>query len=205
MTGDTNGLDLRSCHTAACILFVVAIAGFAQDYVPRVSGEISRGQEFKSDIGSGLLFLLKPTNTGWMVAVVPKVRCIENEDWASVVNPPYRNYNALYLDTAYGVTAEEAVSISPREFSFVTTCEAYKSESHRLEIVLWPYNYSKKEADEAMAKLGPSPLGKARLAIVKSKVSRAEHAIEGKNYGKIDWLEFRLDINPSVLRGRKSP
>lgn len=85
----------------------------------------------------------------------------------------------------------------------MVTCEDYKREAHRLEIVLWPYNYSRQDADEALAKLGTSPLGKARLTIVKSKVSRAEQDIEGKNYGKIDWLRFRLDIVSPPHRGGK--
>jgi len=95
--------------------------------------------------------------------------------------------------------------MGPREFSFVTTCEDYQRESHRLGIVLWPYNYSRQEADDALAKLGTSPLGKAKLTILESKVSRAGQDIEGKNYGKIDWLRFRLDITSPVHRGPQSP
>jgi hypothetical protein len=129
---------------------------------------------------------------------------MEHEDWAYVVNVPYRSYSSLYLGTEYGVTAKKAVEFNPREFSFVTTCEDYKRESHRLNIVLWPYIYSQKEADDALAKLGTSPLGKARLTILKSKVSPAEPGIEGKDYDRIDWLTFRLDITPPVRRGRKS-
>ena len=152
-----------------------------------------------------MLFLLKPTDTGWMIGIVPKAQCVQDEDWASVVNAPYRGYNSLYLDTGYGVTAKEAVDINPREFSFVVTCEDYKRERHWLEIVLWPYNYPRQEEDEALAKLGTSPLGKARLTIVKSKVSRAEQDIEGKNYGRIDWLKFTLDIISPLHEGRKIP
>jgi hypothetical protein len=72
---------------------------------------------------------------------------------------------------------------------------------NRLQIVLWPYNFSEHELDNARAKLGTSVLGKGRLTILKAKVSQAEHDIEGKNYGKIDWLKFRLNItSPSAQR-----
>ena len=191
-------------HSAASVLLFFAIGGFAQDYVPHLSGEVSRGQEYRKEIGSGLLFLLTATGSGWKIGIVPKAACSENGDWAYVVNPPYRTYSSLYLDTEHGVSAKKAVDFNPREYSFVTTCEDYKRESHRLKIVLWPSTYSKKEADEALAKLGTSPLGKARLTVLKSRVSPAEPGIEGKNYDRIDWLKFRLDITPSVLRGRKS-
>jgi hypothetical protein len=39
---------------------------------------------------------------------------------------------------------------------------------------------------------------------LKSKVSLAELGIEGKDYDRIDWLKFRLDITPPVVRWGKS-
>lgn len=94
--------------------------------------------------------------------------------------------------------------MGPSEFSFVTTCEDYKREMSRLEIVLWPYNHSEQEHNEAMEKLGTSPLAAGRMTIPKSKVSRAEEDIEGKNYGKIDWINFRLAILPPHARPLKN-
>ena len=190
--------------TAVSMLLLLAIPVCAQGHVPSVSGEVARGQEFRKDIGSGLTFVLRPTDTGWIMGIVPKTRCAEGEDWASVVNAPYRNYNALYLDTSYGVSAKEAVGINPREFSFVTKCADYKQESQRLEIVLWPYNHSQQEVDGALAKLGTSALGKARFTILSAKVSPADQAIEGKNYGGIVFLKFRLDVL-SIRQGRSRP
>ena len=182
----------------ALILLAAAMCGSAQDYVPHLSGEVSLGQDYRREIGSGLLFLLTANGSGWKIGIVPKARCMEDEDWAYVVNVPYRSYSALYLDTEYGVSAKKAVDFNPREFWFVTTCEDYKLESHRLNIVLWPYVYPQKEADDALAKLGTSPLGKARLTILKSKVSPAQPGIEGKDYDRIDWLKFKLDITAPV-------
>ena len=176
------------------LALAVALPACAQNYVTRFTAEVSRGQEFRRDIGSGLEFVLKPTESGWMIGIVPKIRCAENEDWASVVNAPYRNYNALHLDASYDITAQEAVGINPREFLYVTNCDDYKQEAKRLEIVMWPYNHTQQETDDAMAKLATSVLGRARLTIVSAKVSPAEQPVEGKNYGRIDSIKFRLDI-----------
>lgn len=98
------------------LLLLFASETLAQQYVPHISGEVFNGQAYQKEIGSDLLFLLKPAITGWMISIVPKTQCMKNEDWASVVNAPYRNYNSLYLDTAYGITAEEAVEWGPRNF-----------------------------------------------------------------------------------------
>jgi hypothetical protein len=106
-----------------------------------------------------------------------------------VVNPPYRNYNQLWVAVAYGNTASEAVhDFNPRQFLFVLTCADYKLESHRLDIVRWPGNYSQQVGDAARKELGTSPLGKGTFTILNSKVSRAEQDIQGKNY-----REDRLD------------
>jgi hypothetical protein len=192
----------RVSNAVVFCLLVVA-GGSAQDFVPHVSGEVALGHDYGREIGSGLLFLLTATGSGWKIGIVPKAPCSEDGDWASVVNAPYRSYNSLHLDTEYGVTAKEAVDFNPREFSFVTTCADYKRESHGLNIVLWSYAYPQKVADEALIKLGTSPLGKARLTILKSKISLAERNIEGKNYDKIDWIKFRLDITAPAARARK--
>lgn len=194
-------------RAATFLVLSLTAAGLAQSFVPHLTGEVSRGQEFQKEIGFGLIFRLEPNEEGWMIRIVPKAACGEDVgDWASVVNPPYRNYNSLHVDASYGFTAKEAVeNRNPREFSFVVTCEDYNIESHLLHIVLWDYGHSQQEREEAMAKLGTSPLGKAKFTILDSKVSPAERDIEGKNYGKIDWLKFRLDITPPAARGRKSP
>jgi hypothetical protein len=68
---------------------------------------------------------------------------------------------------------------------------------------MWPYNHTQAETDDALAKLATSPLGKARLTILNAKVSPAEQEIEGKNYGRIDSLRFRLDVAPPRQGRRK--
>jgi hypothetical protein len=81
------------------------------------SGEVSEGQEFRQTLNTELEFLLEG---GWSIAVVPKRPEGECQEFASVVNAPYRAHRDLYIDTSYGWTAEDEVSASPREFRFVT-------------------------------------------------------------------------------------
>jgi hypothetical protein len=191
-------------RAAISLLLSLAVAGLAQDYVPHLTGEVFRGEEYQKEIGAGLLFRLEPTEEGWMIRIIPKAVCDKPGDWASVVNAPHRDYNALHVDASYGITAKEAVeNMNPRNFLFVVTCEDYKIESRWLEIVLG--TLSERERAETMPKLGTSPLGKATFTILDSKISPARREIGGKNYGNIDWLKFRLDITPPAAPGRKSP
>lgn len=145
------------------------------------SGEVSAGEEFRKPIDPELEFVLAP---GWTIAVVPKKPEGDCQEFASVVNAPYRAHRPLYIDMSYGWTAEDEVSISPREFRFVTNCADYRTEYARLAIVLWPYTAaSPREYDETLAKLGTSPLGKGRLWITDSKVT-----------GRIEWMKFSVEI-----------
>ena len=154
------------------------------------SGRVSEGDEFRNPLNADLEFMLQP---GWTIAVVPKHPEGECDEFASVVNAPYRAHRDLYIDTSYGWTAEEEVSASPREFRFVTNCADYRTESDRLDIVLWPYTATKEKADDALAKLGTSPLGKGRLWITDSKVSH-EHDTPDNKRGKIEWMTFTVEI-----------
>lgn len=190
---------IRSMGGWGFLFLVAAVCARGQNVPVRIEGEVSRGMEFRRDMGPGLVLVLQPAETGWMIAVVPKTKCVEPDDWAAVVNAPYRNYNALHVDSSYGITASEAVKINPREFFFVQSCEEYKEERRRLDIVLWPYNYSKAEEEEALAKLGTSRLGRAKLTIVEAKVSTAGKEIEGKNYGRVEWLKFRVEVSRSTV------
>ena len=93
---------------------------------------------------------------GWNITIVPAHPEGSCDEFASVLNPPYRAHRDLYIDRSYGWTAEEEVASSPREFNFVTNCEDFRTESERLSIVLWPYTATQKKYDEALTKLGSS-------------------------------------------------
>jgi len=92
------------------------------------------------------------------------------------------------------MTAEEAVSVSPREFRFVLNCADFARERGRVDRVLWPYNHSEAEVKEARSKLGSSQLGKGRLWIRDYKISPAAKTVGGKNLGQIDWIKFDVEL-----------
>jgi hypothetical protein len=154
------------------------------------SGKVFDGEEFRKTLNAELEFVLKP---GWNIAIIPKRPEGSCDEFASVVNGPYRAHRDLYIDTSYGWTAEQEVSISPREFRFVTNCADYRIEAARLNIVMWPYTATQQKYEEALAKLGTSALGKGRLWITDSKISHAGDTPDEK-LGKIEWMTFTVEI-----------
>lgn len=197
-------------------LFFVALSSLSagsQDHSIRFTGEASEGQAFRKSIGHGLDFVLMPASmgggiTGWTIEVSPQGQSSDPEcdHFAWVVTPPYRFGNARYLDTEYGTTAQEAVRISPREFSFVLNCADLKMESERVRRVLWPYTFSKQEVDEALAKLGSSPLGTGRLSITRYKITPGRKTTAGVDLGAIHWIKFKVEIKfPERPRPQSKP
>ncbi|MGD0458665.1 MAG: hypothetical protein ABSC21_13090 [Terriglobia bacterium] len=176
-----------------------SLSAASQDRSITFSGEASEGQTFRKSIGNGLDFVLMPSSgwsTGWTIEVSPQGKPSDPEcnDFVWVVTPPYRFQNSRYLDTEYGIIAQEAVRRSPREFSFVMSCADFMMERRRVDRVLWPYTYSKQEVDDALAKLGESPLGKGRLWIEDSKITPGHESGSAEELGAIHWIKFRVEI-----------
>src|SRR5579871_573388 len=99
---------LERARTALALLIWIAAAlpAVGEDEIVRFQSELSSGQEFRQSIGHGLVLVLAPGD-GWTIQVSPqKITEPECGDFAWVVNPPFRSYNALYLNVSYGVTAE---------------------------------------------------------------------------------------------------
>jgi hypothetical protein len=72
-------------------------------------------------------------------------------------------------------------------------CGDYRTESDRLNIIMWPYYApAPRSYDEALAKLGASPLGKGRLWITNSKITHSGDTPNDK--GRIEWMEFAVEI-----------
>jgi hypothetical protein len=152
------------------------------------AGRVAAGEQFRKTLNSELEFVLIP---GWNITVVPKRPERDCNEFASVVNAPYRAHRDLYIDTSYGWTAEDEVTSSPRQFRFVTNCADYRTEFERLTTVMWPATPEKYE--EAAAKLGTSPTGTGRLWITDSKVTHAGDTANDK-IGKIEWMSFSVEI-----------
>ena len=89
---------------------------------------------------------------------------------------------------------------APRHFDFVTNCADLQIESQRLEIVPWGYTRTQEQYDEALAKLGTSPLGHGRLWITDFSISHADDT--GENHsGKIEWMKFSVEIKLPAATG----
>jgi hypothetical protein len=123
------------------------------------------------------------------------------------VTPPYHFQNVRYLDTKYGISAQEAVCDSPREFSFVLNCTDFETERKRVDLAIYPpNNASRQEVDEARAKLGSSPLGKGRLMIVDSKITPGHNSGTAEDLGAIHWIKFKVEIKfPAGLPRHSKP
>jgi hypothetical protein len=188
---------------AVMLVLTAGVTAFSSDSKRvRFSGEVAHDHEFRRPIGHGLVFVLVPDNSypgaisGWTITIAPEAKQDHTDcsDFAWVVMPPYRSYNSRYLSTTYGTTAKEAVGWSPRDFNFVLNCQDYQAEGAHVDIALWPYSYSKKQQDDALAMLGTSSQGRGKMWIDKSKIRQAALAVNGVNYGSIDWIQFHVEI-----------
>lgn len=153
-------------------------------------GEVSRHNDYIHSINKDMNFVLAGNWTIEIVPFHPEGNCHE---LASVVNAPYRQHRELYIDTSYGWTAEEEVKVSPREFRFVTNCADFRAEAARLDIVLWGYNATEQQRNEALAKLGSSARGRGRMWITGSKISHAGDTPDNK-LGTIEWMRFFVEL-----------
>ena len=193
------------------VLALSSISAAPQDRSVTFTGEATEGQTFRKNIGHGLDFVLMPNSigiTGWTLEVSPQGTPSDPDcrDFLWVVTPPYHFQNVRYLDTGYGMTAQKAVSFSPRDFSFVLNCADYETERRRVELVMYSSNASKEEVDEARAKLGSSPLGKGWLWIVDSRITPGHDGGTARELGAIHWIKFKVEIKfpPPAPRQSKS-
>jgi hypothetical protein len=154
------------------------------------SGEVKNGGEFRKSLNANLEFSLKLPDG---MAVVPKTVEGECQEFTSVVNGPYRGHRDFMLTPSYGWTAEQEVAASPREFRFVMKCVDYRVEYERLMIVLGSTPVNQQQYDKAMADLGTSALGKARVWITDSKVTHANDTPDDTS-GQIQWIKFSVEI-----------
>lgn len=159
---------MRIVSIAFLLLLPLGLAASPDDRRITFTGELSEGQTFRRDIGRGLDLVLEPSpgeTTGWTLEVLPQGKTSGSAcgDLLAVAPPPYHFENARYLGTEYGIPAQDAVRNSPREFSFVLNCADFQTESKRVELAIYPSGASQTEVDDALAKLGTSPLGKGKL------------------------------------------
>ena len=107
-----------------------------------------------------------------------------------MVTPPYHFYNLRYLNGSYGVTARQAVAMSPRAFQFVDSPEDAQAASVVVNTVIYSVDWTslKESLETAAAKI---PLGSGELKIQSSRISPGKN---NEDLGSIDWVKFEVRL-----------
>jgi hypothetical protein len=142
------------------------------------------------------MFSLVPSNSGWTIEINPQVVNGNGpSEYIWVVTPPYRSSNPRYLDTTYGVSAEEAVHETPRSFNFVLTEAQYYEASRLVDLAISSRPLSdhrsqeelEKESKDAVAALMKLPVAVGQLLILDAKITSFR---DSKDSGSLDWIKF---------------
>jgi hypothetical protein len=154
---------------------------------------VAANQPFEAPLSPTLVFRLDADTTpanpsGWTLRVTPPGA--PQRDHAMVATPPYRFANPRYVDTGYGITAEEALAHSPRDFAFVASPDDFDRATRALDVLLWSYSFTAAQVDSAAATLDAIRTYPASFTIEEGEVSAAstDHPL-----GRIEWMSFRLD------------
>ncbi|HEV3484445.1 MAG TPA: hypothetical protein VG106_03490, partial [Vicinamibacterales bacterium] len=97
------------------------------------SGRLRRGASFRKGVSPGLEFRLtarKDGVPGWYISVGP---VDEAEDYLWLVSPPLQTAPHLVVGPAYGLSAHESATLTPRRFRFVLTRVEYDRVRARIE------------------------------------------------------------------------
>ncbi|MGE0159739.1 MAG: hypothetical protein AB7T31_10040 [Gemmatimonadales bacterium] len=158
-----------------------------------VQGRVRANEDFEASLSPTLVFRLDADTVaanpaGWTLRVTSPGA--PDRDYAMVATPPYRFANPRYVDTGYGITAEAALSDTPRRFAFVGSDADFDRSSAALDVLLWSYSYTDAQVDSARAALDAVPVYEASFSIEDGEASAptADHPL-----GRIEWMSFRLD------------
>ncbi len=185
----------------------MGLAALSWIFVPRglaaqcdtLSGHVRAGESYRHPFGGGLSFRLRanasapPNPDGWTVEV--RAGADGEHDFVWVATPPYHWWNPRYLDTSYGLDAQEAVARDVRSFRFVTSEAAYDSLARAVEVLVSsrPQGMTQSEWDAAgdsaratwTAMLDRA--GRGELRITGAEVS---DSTAGRPRGRIERLAF---------------
>ena len=108
--------------------------------------------------------------------------------------------NVRYLDTSYGVRAEAAVKMSPRDFNFVLDAAQFNRAADLVNLAVSsrPLDEHKSQADmereskDALNALESLPVGKGRFKILDSRTNKSGGS---QGLGTIEWLKFNVELH----------
>jgi hypothetical protein len=165
--------------------------GPCQELVLR--GRVTANETFEAPLSPTLVFRLEADTLaanppGWTLRVTPPDA--PDRDHAMVATPPYRFSNPRYVDTGYGISADQALAYSPREFGFVASGEDFDRATRALDVLLWSYSFTDAQVDSASAEMDALRVYPASFTIEDGRASAAsiDHPL-----GRIEWMSFRLD------------
>jgi hypothetical protein len=104
---------------SAVVLLVIAqnAAGpAATECVRFATARLTAGSAFAAPLLLGLELRLGFSEGGWRIAVGPADD--RRADYLAPVSPPYRSPLHLRIGAGYGITADDSLSITPRELRF---------------------------------------------------------------------------------------
>ena len=160
--------------------------------VLRFAGEVTRGMAYEHLVTDELSFQLIPTDYGWDISVRGPVG---DEDLVWVATPPFRLDNPRYVGTIYGHSAADAVGWSPREFFFLMHEGDYPVARDAVDRLLWPYEYTDAQVDEARAALNALDTGRGTLMIEDANI---EDGADGTD--AIASLRFSVELSLHVTK-----
>jgi hypothetical protein len=163
-------------------------------------GEVWKGENFEKQIGENLLFRLVPQELGWIISV-GSTAGLEN-NFCAVATPPYRGINSIQIEGWHFRNADNSgpneagpgnvnAPQNVREFYFALNDADYRKAFDALQILLWPYSYSKQQIDEAENAHAEVAKGNGRLIIRDLKLNTFEL---GKQAG-IERFVFDVELN----------
>jgi hypothetical protein len=160
-----------------------------------LSGQLAAGRSYQHDIGRGLIFRLVPSpasfGKGWDIEIVPKAGVAGGyPEYAAIATPPYHLYKPTYINASYGVTAQEAVAMSAREFYFVETPSDSQAASVVVNTMVYAIDWQmrKESLEDSAAKI---PVGVGELKIVQSRITPGKN---NEDLGSIDWMKFHVTL-----------
>ena len=159
-----------------------------------ITGRVEHGLAFEAAFTDDLVFRLTPETHpnnphGWTIQITPATDSAS--DYAMVATPPYRFSNPRYVDTAYGITAQAALSWTPREFAFVTDAPAYESAMEALDVLLWSGNHTPADVSQAETTLQDVLTYPGRFWIEDGATTEPG---DTSPEGDIDWIRFRAEL-----------
>lgn len=149
------GLVVVSSCTGAASKF----SDTAADEVIFFTGKVSRGQSFVRDLDEGLRFRLvygAGDGEGWHIWVGDSEQL--DHDFSRCVTPPFRGLNSRYIEgwhfrndenSGPRTTDDHSAPQEARHFAFVLSEADYHAADGALDKLLWPYQYSEEEVQQA--------------------------------------------------------